>query len=88
MPRNEGTFSGPRWNRITDSGLDQFRHTKQLVKDALLADGYPPFSVPTSERDELRNLQALKLSDSAYFWNSRSAQGRLATLEARYGGGV
>lgn len=82
-----GALSGKFWNRVADDIYEEHTARVESLTRDLLADGFPPFHVPTNDRARLGELQRLKLSDSQYFWGSPQAQAELASLEARYGGG-
>ena len=81
-------LSGSFWNQVSDDIYEGYNAlVDQLVED-FLADGFPPFATPLGDRERMARLQALRLSQSQYYWGSPEAQAQLARLEARYGGGA
>ena len=88
MAKGGSALSGRFWNQVSDDIYEGYTQlVDQLVED-FLADGFPPFATPLGDRERMARLQALRLSQSQYYWGSSQAQAELARLEARYGGGA
>ena len=83
-----GALSGKFWNKVADDIYADYSELVGTLMKDLLADGFPPFHVPTNPREEMAQLQRLQLSDSDYFWGDPSAAAKLTGLEQRYGGGA
>lgn len=83
-----GALSGKFWNKVSDDIYEWYTELVDQLVDDFMADGFPPFSQPLGDRERLARLQALRLSQSAYYWQSPEAQRELARLEMRYGGGA
>lgn len=84
--KNEGRLSGKRWNRLLDHGLRFREKAKKSLTDAMMADGYPPFTVPLSPAEQYMRLVAMKDAGHPGFWEDPEAQSTYARLSARYGG--
>lgn len=85
MSADENRLSGKRWNRITSDGVKWYRQQVDRLKEELLADGYPPFSVPASPQVQYQNLVAMKQAGDPRYWSDPRAQKRLTELEAQFG---
>jgi hypothetical protein len=81
-----GRLSGARWNRILDHARYFHDKYKPALVDALMADGFPPFSVPLSPAEQYMRLVAMRDAGDPRYWEDPDAIKTLARLEPRYGG--
>lgn len=77
---------GMRWNAIDDAVVQRLARYREVVHDALWADGYPPMTDPVdSPREEYQRLVSLRNANSPLYWEDASAVQRLAQLAERFG---
>jgi len=85
MAGDGGRMSASVWNAREDRIVERALEIIEFLQEGMLADGYPPFHEPRSERDEYDELAALKAAGHPSFWQSPEAQARFLELMARYG---
>jgi len=56
----ERPLSAKRWNRLVEQILDEFVEAVNTVYDALLEDGYAPFTPDPKEAERLLRTQELQ----------------------------
>ena len=78
-------LGGERWNRLLDEIVQRYGDQKKRLGEALMTDGYPPFTQPVSPREQYQKLLAMQASGDPAYWNDPAAQAALAKLAARYG---
>lgn len=82
MPQNR--LSGERWNNFTDAGIKRWFDRRDQLMDAIMADGYPPFSEPRTERDQFMTLLAWKQAGDMRFVGNPQAQAEFQRLAGKY----
>jgi hypothetical protein len=83
-PSSRNLMGGKFWNEFTEWGRRYYQHDIEGVSQRkVFADGFPPGHVPTSEAQQLNLLRAARAQGDAMFTQSKSAQARLAQLEAK-----
>ncbi|MFW6031377.1 MAG: hypothetical protein ACOC9T_02195 [Myxococcota bacterium] len=80
-----GRLRAKRWNKLEDEIIERYFKKRQLLIDALMEDGYPPFTEPASEREQYQRLIAMRNTGDPAFWNNPQAIKDLERLSARYG---
>lgn len=76
-------LGGARWNARLKDMLRRYDEMVAAFVDALMADGYPPFTVPNDPVRQYNLLLAWKLAGDPRYWHDLNAQRALAQLEQR-----
>lgn len=83
-PSSRNLLGGKFWNEFTEWGKTAYNRdiaTPSMRK--VFADGFPPGHVPTDDAQQLKLLRAARAQGDPMFTQSKSAQARLAQLEAK-----
>lgn len=74
-----------RWNALEDEVVNEYVRMEEVVIDALLADGYAPFTEPLDERALYETLVSQRMIPGSAYWTDPAAQATLTRLAAKYG---
>jgi hypothetical protein len=85
---NESRLGAKRWNRLEDHALKWVERRIEMAKDALMADGYPPFTEPLPPMAQYQRLAAMRSMGDPAFFNDPEAAATLAKLEGQFGPAV
>lgn len=76
----ETRLSGKRWNRIVWRIVGHYVDLVDSQVQAQLADGYPPFTEPSTNEDQYQRLLMWRDTGDPRYWNNPAARARLEQL--------
>lgn len=85
MNGKDERVGGARWDRLRTEALQRYQDKREVVFAALMVDGFPPFTVKVSPREQYDQLIAMEQSGDPAYWSDPAAQAALAKLAQRYG---
>lgn len=83
----QAPLGGRRWNAIDDRIRERVAEIDKSVRQAVLADGFPPLydAIPNDPRARYEHLVALRSANDPRYWDDPTAVKELATLAQRFG---
>jgi len=83
--QREGRVSGKRYNRIVALAVERYGEWVEYFTSLMLEDGFPPFHVPLSPREQYERLVAWRAAGDPRFWTDAEAQAALGELSMQFG---
>lgn len=74
-----------RINGLEDAITEVAIRVERGMEQALMVDGYPPFTEPNTPYEQYQKLLAMRAVNDPDFVNNRKAQDELAFLSLRFG---